>query len=221
MIIPAKSQFNWLSGFWQEDFENFSQWEGISHLSLFFWNHKTDLNQTWQKCSLDGHIQDLCFWCWSEIQHGCLWPSNEHFCQDWFKSVLLFQKKRWKCEIPIGSNVKLSRVMAAILNFRSANDTFKSSPLKTLCQMNWKLVGSIYGRSSLKGAHFVLIHYQTWPPQAILVSEWPIFSSPGHRPCELLSWVSGPSWISDRQTIHSFSTGPPNDHSCKVTIQLT
>jgi hypothetical protein len=46
-------------------------------------------------------------------------PSNEHFCQVWFKSVLWFQKKRWKCEIPIGSNVKLSRVMAAILNFWS------------------------------------------------------------------------------------------------------
>jgi hypothetical protein len=52
-----------------------------------------------------------------------------------------FRKKRWKCEIPIGSNVKLSRVMVAILNFRSANDS-------------------------------------------------------------------------------QFSTGPPNDHSCKVTIQL-
>jgi hypothetical protein len=46
-----------------------------------------------------------------------------------------------------------------------------SSPLKTLSQMNWKLVGSIHGRSSLKSAHFVMIHYQTWPPQAILVSE--------------------------------------------------
>jgi hypothetical protein len=66
-------------------------------------------------------------------------PMN--FCQVWFKSVFWFQKKRWKCEIPIGSNVKLSRVMVA-------------------------------------------------------------------------------SWISDRQTIHMFSTGPPNDHSCKVTIQL-
>jgi hypothetical protein len=33
-----------------------------------------------------------------------------------------------------------------------------------------------------------------------------------------LSWQ--PSWISDRQMIHKFSTGPPNDHSCKVTIQL-
>jgi hypothetical protein len=44
--------------------------------------------------------------------------------------------------------------------------------------MNWNLVGSIYRRSSLKIAHFVPIHYQTWLPQAILVSDWPIFSSP-------------------------------------------
>jgi hypothetical protein len=34
------------------------------------------------------------------------------------------------------------------------------------------LVGSILGRSSIKIAHFVLIHRQTWPPQAILVSDW-------------------------------------------------
>ena len=29
--------------------------------------------------------------------------------------------------------------------------------------MNWNLVGSIYGRFSLKSVHFVMIHYQTWP----------------------------------------------------------
>jgi hypothetical protein len=34
---------------------------------------------------------------------------------------------------------------------------------------------SIYGRSSLKSAHFVMIHYQTWLSQAILVSDWRIF----------------------------------------------
>jgi hypothetical protein len=43
------------------------------------------------------------------------------------------------------------------------------------------LVGSIYGRSSIKFAHFVPIRLQTWPPQAILVSDWliskKIFSS--------------------------------------------
>ena len=52
--------------------------------------------------------------------------------------------------------------------------TFQFS-LKTLSQMDWNLVGSIYGRSSLKSAHLVMIHYQTWPQQAILVSDWPIF----------------------------------------------
>ena len=34
---------------------------------------------------------------------------------------------------------------------------FKSSPLKPLGQMNWNLVGSIYGMSSIKSAHFVPI----------------------------------------------------------------
>jgi hypothetical protein len=36
-------------------------------------------------------------------------------------------------------------------------------------------LGSIYGKSFIKIAHFVPIHYQTWPPQAILVSDWSIF----------------------------------------------
>ena len=46
--------------------------------------------------------------------------------------------------------------------------------------MNRNLVGSIYGRSSIEIANFIPIHLQTWPPQAILVSDWPIFfkSSP-------------------------------------------
>jgi hypothetical protein len=34
----------------------------------------------------------------------------------------------------------------------------KKSSLKPLCQMNRNLVGSIYGRSSIKIAHLVLIH---------------------------------------------------------------
>jgi hypothetical protein len=35
---------------------------------------------------------------------------------------------------------------------------FKSSPLKPHGQMNWNLVGSIYGRSSIKIANFIPIH---------------------------------------------------------------
>jgi hypothetical protein len=48
----------------------------------------------------------------------------------------------------------------------------KSSPLKPLGQMNRNLVGSIYGSSSIKTAHFVPIRSLTWPPQAIFVSDW-------------------------------------------------
>jgi hypothetical protein len=33
----------------------------------------------------------------------------------------------------------------------------------------------IYGRPSIKIAHFIPIRLQTWPPQAILVSDWQIF----------------------------------------------
>jgi hypothetical protein len=29
MIIPAKSQFNWFSGFWQDDFQGFNQSEHV------------------------------------------------------------------------------------------------------------------------------------------------------------------------------------------------
>ena len=50
----------------------------------------------------------------------------------------------------------------------------KSSPLTPLDQMNRNLVGSIYGKSSMSILYFVPICYQTWPPQAFLVSDWPI-----------------------------------------------
>jgi hypothetical protein len=51
----------------------------------------------------------------------------------------------------------------------------KSSPPKTLGKMNRNLVGNIYGWSSINNAHFIPIRLQTWLPQAILVSDWPIF----------------------------------------------
>jgi len=38
--------------------------------------------------------------------------------------------------------------------------------------MNRNLVGSILGRFSIKTAHLLPIRLQTWPPQAILVSNW-------------------------------------------------
>ena len=53
--------------------------------------------------------------------------------------------------------------------------------------MNRNLVGSIFGRSSVKIAHFVPIRLQTWPPQTILVSDWLISkkSSPRKPLCQM------------------------------------
>jgi hypothetical protein len=50
------------------------------------------------------------------------------------------------------------------------------------------LVGSIYGMYSMKIAHFILIGYQTWPPYAILVSDWSI--SKKSSPLKLLSHMN-------------------------------
>jgi hypothetical protein len=38
--------------------------------------------------------------------------------------------------------------------------------------MNRSSLGSIIGRSSIKIGNLVQIYLQTWPPQAILVSDW-------------------------------------------------
>ena len=38
--------------------------------------------------------------------------------------------------------------------------------------MNRNLVGNILGRSSITIANLVPIRQQTWPPQAILISDW-------------------------------------------------
>jgi hypothetical protein len=56
-------------------------------------------------------------------------------------------------------------------------DFKKSSPPIPLGQMNRNLVGRIYGKSSVAIAHCVPIRSQIWPPQAILVSDWPIFKN--------------------------------------------
>jgi hypothetical protein len=92
----------------------------------------------------------------------------------------------------------------------------KSSPLKPLGQMNRNLVGSIYGRSSIKDAHFVPNHLQTWPPQAILVSDWLISkkSSPlkplGQMNRNLVGSIYGRSSIKDAHFVpNHLQTWPP------------
>ena len=73
MIVPAKSQFNWLYWF-------------LTRRFLKFRPIRTHYGP-WQPC----WIFDQC-----QKQKSCIWLSNEHFCQVWFKSVLWFQKKKMK-----------------------------------------------------------------------------------------------------------------------------
>jgi hypothetical protein len=117
------------------------------------------------------------------------------------ESVLWFQKKRWKCEIPIGSNVKLSRVMAAYGNF-----TFSSFFLKPQNRFESNLAEMFIGWSYARFLFLVLVCFK--------LTYW-------FQRRRLLNIFSIGSYVkikSSRQTIHKFSTGPPNDHSCKATI---
>jgi hypothetical protein len=64
--------------------------------------------------------------------------------------------------------------------------SLNSSPLKPFDQMNRSLVGSIYGWSSVKVAHFVPIRLQTWPPQTILFFYWLISKKSSLKPlCQM------------------------------------
>ena len=79
--------------------------------------------------------------------------------------------------VPFGQQIWLPR---AILVFDWLM-LKKSSPLKLVGQMEPNLAGSIYVRSSIKLLHLVPFDQQTWPPRAILFSDWlmlkKIFSS--------------------------------------------
>jgi hypothetical protein len=66
-----------------------------------------------------------------------------------------------------------------LINFK------KSSPLKPLGQVNRNLIGSVYGRSSIKIAHFIPICKQTWQ----LLFEWSISKKSSHlKPLGQMNW---------------------------------
>jgi hypothetical protein len=111
-------------------------------------------------------------------------------------------------------------------------DFLNSSPLKPLGQMNRNLVGSIYGRSSIKSANFIPIHLQTWPPQAILVSEWLISKNLllgqavsgeknfKNQPIRNKSRLWRPCLLTDRDEMSNLYRGPSIDASYQVSVHL-
>ena len=82
------------------------------------------------------------------------------YCNDHIKTKLQF--------------IVLSKEYGSIISFQSN----WSIPTKIFSETAWpnepNLVGSIYGRLSIKIAHLVLIPLQTWSTQAILVADWSI-----------------------------------------------
>ena len=92
-------------------------------------------------------------------------------------------------------------------SFFLVDQFLKKKSLKPLGQMNRNSVGSIYGRSSIKIAQFVPIRLQTYPQQAILVSDWSIYnkSSPlnplGHINRNLVARIYGRSSIKNAHFI--------------------
>jgi hypothetical protein len=75
--------------------------------------------------------------------------------------------------------------------------------------MDRNVVVSIYGWYSIKVAHFVPIHWQTWTPQVILVSDWSISKN-------LLLWnrfaiLLWPCLLMDQNEMSNFYRGPSID----------
>jgi hypothetical protein len=94
---------------------------------LLFRNYKSDWIQTRQECSFDGPLHSLGFLFWYKMEDGGV-IKNLHFVEDLLMIIpgqfgvncpSGFREEAFWNIFPIGSNVKLSPAVAAILNFIS------------------------------------------------------------------------------------------------------
>jgi hypothetical protein len=130
---------------------------------------------------------------------------KDHPCHVCFKLADWFQKRRLLNNFPIGSYVKTMSADGGHFEPRSGslNTILEVDHLRTIDDM------------------FAILAY--WFQRRRFLNIFPIGSyvktmsaDSGH-----LGWRFGSlDIISDRQTIHKFSTGPPNDHSCILKSQF-
>ena len=124
-------------------------------------------NQTWQEYLLDGPLECLCFFVDQNVSSlkppALLEPNLVGVFIGWSSG---------KFDTFLAHLVKVHVSFCdSVITWGIELFTFESSPLKQLSQMKRNLVGSIFGKSSRTITHFTPIPQQTWPPQAILVSE--------------------------------------------------
>jgi hypothetical protein len=123
--------------------------------------------------------------CMFVMIHYQTWPPQAILVSDWliFFNLLLWNRLVKWTETCLEASMLTNRdEMSNLHRGHSIDASYQVSVVAIFVNrsgqnVQWNLVGSIYGRSSLKSAHFVMIYYQTWPPQAILVSDWPIFKN--------------------------------------------
>jgi hypothetical protein len=140
----------------------------------------------------------------------------------WFFSLIFkFEKQQQPCLMAVSVGV----IIHGLKENYICIVPLKSSPLKPLCQMNRNLVGCIYGRSSIKTAHFVPIHLQIWLLQTILVSDWSISKNILlwnclNRPIRNKNCLWWPCLLTDQNGMRISHRGPSIDASYHASVHL-
>ena len=117
-----------------------------------------------------------------------------HFIKILFLLSKWFQTRRFLWEFPIGSYVKLSSAVVAILvgGMKCRTQIWKGTTQGSF-QQSLVEIGSVVSEEKI----FFLFH----PPFFLFLAWWP-------------------SWLEVGITGHKFGRGPPKDHSTKVWLQL-
>jgi hypothetical protein len=121
-------------------------------------------------------------------------PSNDYFIKVWFQLSNWFQTRRFLCEFPIGSYVKLSSAVAAILvgGLKCRTQFWKGTTQRS-SQQSLVEIGSVVSEEK--------ISFKFHPPFFLSLARWP-------------------TWLEFGITGHIFGRGPPKDHSTKSCLQL-